>query len=280
MRLPWDEITDTLCDGASEVLLAAPYIKTPALLELLRLVPSDANLVCVSRWAPNDILLGSTDVEVRTVILKEGGQFRLHPRLHAKYYRFDDSVFVGSANLTDAGLSRVGAGNLEVLSRPHCSFSYMDFELQLLKESREISEREYEGWKAMSLMGADHRMQSRRFAEDYLSEWRPRTRDPEYIWLVYTEHPGQIVSPVQRHLAQQDLAALHVPGELDRDCFDMWVRTSLLSSPFVNSVMKVDAEVDDVAIARQDIASLWMMSESEAGRALETTQYWLQWYNL
>ena len=269
-----------LCDGASEVLLAAPYIKTPTLVELLRLVPSDTNLVCVSRWAPNDILLGSTDVEVRTVILEQGGQFRLHPRLHAKYYRFDDSIFVGSANLTDAGLSRVGAGNLEVLSRPHCSFSYMDFEFQLLRESREISDKEYEGWKALSLMGVDHRVQSGRFEEDYLSGWRPRTRDPEYIWLFYNEHPGQIVSSVQRHLAQQDLAALHVPRELDRDRFNVWVRASLLSSPFVNSVMHVDTEIDDVAIARQNIADLWMMSESEAGRALETTQYWLQWYSL
>ena len=52
------------------------------------------------------------------MVVERGGSFKLHARLHAKYYRFDDRVLVGSANMTASGLGYRHRGNLEILCEP------------------------------------------------------------------------------------------------------------------------------------------------------------------
>ena len=107
MTSPWKRIV-VLALGATEAVIAAPYIKENSLRRMLDQLPHLERLTCVTRWQAGDIAAGVSDTVVRDLVRSLGGAFRLHPSLHAKYYRFDDGVLVGSANLTDAGLG-VGA---------------------------------------------------------------------------------------------------------------------------------------------------------------------------
>ena len=97
--LPWDALRER-CTGATEAVIVAPYIKVGPLTTVLDQLRMGASVECFTRWTPLDIQMGVSDLECRTVVVDRGGAFRLHNRLHAKYYRFDNQVLIGSANMT------------------------------------------------------------------------------------------------------------------------------------------------------------------------------------
>ena len=86
MSTPW-ELLETHCRDKGQLVIAAPYIKGEALSRLLALVPDAASITCVTRWTPNDIMVGASDLVCRRLVTERGGRFRLHSRLHGKYYR-------------------------------------------------------------------------------------------------------------------------------------------------------------------------------------------------
>ena len=269
--MPWETLRE-LCYGASEIVIAAPYIKIDALKRLLTLVPTDAPIACVTRWNPNDVRAGASDVECRPLILERGGAFRLHPNLHAKYYRCDTNVLVGSANLTARGMGYSGIGNLEILCEPSAAFDAAAFEAQLLAESREISDEEFADWIALQTILSDVSPDSSAIAEDSISQWHPSTRDPEHVWLLYRDLPEHITSDDELRLAQSDLDSLHAPRGLDRVQFDAWVRVHLYASAFAASIVgRVDMED---SVMWQQIADTWDVSIGEAARRLETVRNW------
>ena len=114
---PWSILLDR-CGNAAEAIIVAPFIKVDALTLVLRQLHGEASLTCITRWTPLDIQAGASDLACRKLVSDRGGSFRLHNRLHAKYYRFDNRVLIGSANLTASGLSYAHVGNLEVLCEP------------------------------------------------------------------------------------------------------------------------------------------------------------------
>ena len=181
-------------------------------------------------------------------------------------------MFVGSANLTASGLSYHEVGNLEILCEPASSFDQLTFEAELIGMSREVSDSEFLLWEALG---------ATRLPEPFVSSahggitnnWRPSTRDPEHIWLLYCDLPARIVSDDERRFARLDLDALTVPKGLDRHDFDVWVGTQLLASPFAESVIREDQLEDSVLWTR--LAEMWDVSVSEAARSIGTTRSWV-----
>ena len=72
--------------------------------------------IFVCRWRIEDLRNGSTDIGVYPLLRDQGIKVLLHPNLHAKYYRCDKKIFVGSANLTANGLLDDEFSSLEVLT--------------------------------------------------------------------------------------------------------------------------------------------------------------------
>ena len=269
--MPWETLRE-LCYGASEIVIAAPYIKIDALQRLLALVPTDAPIACVTRWNPNDVRAGASDVECRLLILERGGSFRLHPNLHAKYYRCDTNVLVGSANLTASGMGYSGIGNLEILCEPSAAFDAAAFEARLLAESREISDEEFGDWIALQAILSDVSPDSSAITEDSISQWHPFTRDPEHVWLLYRDLSQHIASDDELRLAQSDLDSLRVPHGLGREQFDVWVRVHLYASAFTSAIVgRPDMEE---SVMWQQVADSWGISIGEAARRIETVSNW------
>lgn len=265
---PWDALSDA-CREADEVVIAAPYIKADALERLLALLPADAVLTCVTRWTPRDMLFGASDVACRALALGRGGEFRLHPRLHAKYYRCGQRVLVGSANLTAHGMGYAPSANLEILCAPAPGFDAASFERELLAESSPVRDSEFEQWAAITRMPPppDPVVKA---PEPF--DWRPATRDPEHVWLAYGGHLGRIPSADERQLAQRDLDQLAPPSGLERPAFDAWISAQLLGSSIVDDVRRTEGMERDEAWER--LAEAWGCDLGEANRIRETVTNW------
>lgn len=206
------------------------------------------------------------------MVKMRNGVFLLHPNLHAKYYRFDDKILVGSANLTGSGLGHVDLANLEILCPPSSEFDSLEFEKELLKDSREMDDAEFENW--MSIQAIDMPAEWPKFSEEpsSLVVWRPRTRDPEHLWLAYAGRTSEIASYDERVLATLDMRDIGIPVSLPREAFNAWVGGCLLSSAFVSAATGLRDAGPSAEWA--EFADSWGMSRADAIRAIETAQAW------
>ena len=271
MTTPWEALSRLTTD-AREVLIAAPYLKADTLEQLLAMLDDDVALTCITRWKREDIAAGASDVSCCSLVIERGGEFLLHPRLHAKFYRFGSQTLVGSANLTGAGTGLRTPANLEILCEPGPSFDAVAFERSLRNESSPVNASDLALWAAIERLPPSIAA-SRPPPPDASSEWRPATRDPEHVWLAYGGLDDRIVSPDERDMAERDLAAMSLPSGLGREDFEMWVRAELLSSAPISDVRRAEPMIE--ADAWTHLAEAWGTTKSEAQRFRETAQNWI-----
>ncbi|MYD91732.1 MAG: hypothetical protein F4Y08_15600 [Caldilineaceae bacterium SB0662_bin_9] len=262
-----------LCANAHSLVIAAPYIKADALSRILTTLSADASLMCVTKWTPRDIAVGASDVECRNLVLDFGGSFRLHPSLHAKYYRIDDVTLIGSANLTSSALGWSKIPNLEILCRAGDDFDSPAFQRELLKDARELSESEFLLWKTIAKV-AINTVADDRLAPNFPYTWRPATRDPKHLELSYHGRADLIASTDEQSAAQSDLRDLMMPSGLADVEFRNWATTCLLATPFTNSVLRLSGTTD-VSDAHRSLAHTYDLSVTVARRDMETVQNWL-----
>lgn len=278
MAGPLGDVLVEMCPNARDLVLVAPYMKMGALERVLESAGTLATLTCVTRWRPGDLAGGVSDVGCRAMVVDRGGSFRLHPTLHAKYYRVDDVVLIGSANLTAAAMGWSREPNLEILSRVGRNrFDAGVFEHELLREAREIDDGEFARWFTTAKIGVE----VERFPvvqEPALWTWRPTTRDPENLELAYRGRQEEIASFDEKAAALRDLQALAVPGGLAGDALWAWIATCLLSTPFVNSVIRL-READATSAAGL-LAESYGRGVTQARRDMEAVQNWLRFLSL
>ena len=272
MTTPWDT-AKRFCRDVASVVLAAPYLKADMLEMLLSVIPDDARLICITRWKLLDMQQGASDIDCWDIVSARNGVFRMHPRLHAKYYRFDGHVLVGSANLTMSGMGLIPGYNLEILTKPDAAFDAEALEQQLMQESRIVSAEEFQAWQSVVSMASTSSASS---AADVLDDWRPRTRDPEHVWMAYNQRLDRVPSDDEQRLAKIDLAHLGLPAGLQRTDYDAWVRVRLSASVMVNDVRRVmDMDDDDDAAIRAHLVAAWSVRPGEAERIRSTLANWV-----
>ena len=222
-----------LCSNAQSLVVAAPYIKADALARVLAEINPVASLICVTRWEPHDIAVGASDVECRGLVIGSGGSFRLHPSLHAKFYRIDDVVLIGSTNLTSSALGWSDQPNLEILCQAGDDFDSGAFQQELLGDAREISDGEFLRWEAIAKI-ATSRVGVMAGGQPQLDTWRPSTRDPIHLKLGYQGREDQIASFDEQDATRRDLRSLAMPSGLSNEEVQMWATACLLAAPFTN----------------------------------------------
>ena len=266
---PWPAL-EKRARGADHVTLVAPFIKVDTLRRVLALVSEQAHLTCVTRWQSSDIISGASDVACRTLVADRGGQFLLNQRLHAKYYRFGDSVLVGSANLTASGMGYGSFPNVEILHEPGLGFDPSTFEKQLLSAARVVTDDEFKRWHTFEQLSAFTATVAQSEAS---SEWRPLTRDPAHVWLAYCGSTAEIVSRDERLRSARDLVALNLPPHLELTVFSTLVAAELLSSAAIADVMLTDTLSDEDAWT--ELAKKWNTTRRDAQRFRETAWNWI-----
>ena len=128
----------------NDAFLASPYVSSTPLMAVLDRIDSDVPIVFVSSFNPEDFLSGSFERSALVALWTDKRVIVLRcPRLHAKYFRLDNDVFVGSANLTNSGMGLASNSNIEILIKPRNTFNSRVFEDLLEIRSTRLSESEY-----------------------------------------------------------------------------------------------------------------------------------------
>lgn len=244
-----------LCNSSiQELHLAAPYIKVNTLTYLLEEVSSDVTIHCVTRWRPDELSIGVSDLEIWPLLRnRPRAKLWLRQDLHAKYYRSDNQCLIGSANLTHTALGLMNHSNFELLVPIQAAdISLSGFEKELYQSSIEVNESIYEKianvveiikqhQPKIILTRFDHLPDIDTSEENGIDEslsiesWIPSLRVPENLYFAYLGERNKLTS-ASWSTAQNDLMTLRIPPCFGRDTFNCYVGALLVQMPIVKQV--------------------------------------------
>ena len=197
-----------------------------------------ASIECFTRWTPLNIQMGASDLDCRTAVVDRGGSFRLHNRLHAKYYRFDNQVLVGSANLTAAGLSYPRDGNLEILCEPEPPFVAATFEAKLRGEAKNVTDDDFRAWQQCPVLEPVAVISTEELLIAAWTTGDPRREILSTCGCTAAEMRNRSYPKSSGTWHNGTLEFLRVPSGLTSESFRGWIRLSLEASPFMDSVRR------------------------------------------
>lgn len=245
------ERVESLCKGAHhEVLLVAPFIKSDIIARLFAAVDLSVSIRCITRWRPDEILSGVSDLEVWDIIKGRGhASLLLRQDLHAKYYRIDNSCLVGSANLTSAGLGWAAASNFELLIPVDEGTDQLaEFEGNLMSGSVPVNDAIYDAMKKCvetliaTGFACESTIMTKQLAEETsfynrpsIESWIPTLRHPEQLYNIYADKMEHLTK-VGIECGQQDLSVFELPKALNKEAFKAAIGALLLQMPVINKV--------------------------------------------
>lgn len=285
-----------LCDAAErELVLVAPFIKAWSLSRLLSAVSSQVAVTCVTRWRPDEVAAGVSDLEVLDEIEPRlGASLLLSPRLHGKYFRADDRCLVGSANLTGRALGWTNPPNIELLlPAPAAHPRLLEFEQSVMVSAHEATPELREVVQAAadqirlqdpshvsfiqaseSLTGVSETTGIPGPHSDVFQVWLPRLRQPEDAYAAYEGTPDLLTSAA-REAAFDDLTVLDPPPMLSRPLFDAWIGAALLQMPLIARIDRFVEQPRRFGAVRDLIATTTDVSSEEAATLWQSTMRWL-----
>ena len=286
-------------DAEREIILVAPFIKSATLSRILERIPLGIGVCCVTRWRPDEILAGASDLEVWPLLReRENCNLFLRDDLHAKYYRIDNSCLIGSANITNSALGWAPNSNLEILvPLSSQNISTTLFEQSLLASTLEVSESLYVYFSNMidelRLQVADQKLILPEFPPHQASSnevvfpqvgsheeklntwWIPKLRQPAHLYEAYKQELDGL-STTTRQDALIDLTAFELPGGLSKVVFRLFISWHLLQMPIVQHVDKFVSTPQRFGAVRNYIKSL-PCAEHDDFDATHTWQTLMRW---
>ncbi|MCY4629762.1 MAG: phospholipase D family protein [bacterium] len=224
---PGDRIRGLISSARSSVEIIAPFIKVGTLRTILEAVPATVPVRCVTRWLPQEVASGVSDIETLDLLEQRGNaHLSLVDNLHAKLYIADSDCLAGSANVTYSGFGDSPDSNIEVLIATTAedqgvAATLADIELHERPATRELADQlravvDYLGQAA-------HTTRLR-------ATWFPRSRKPKpafrrYQELYSTNIPRGLTTA--ERLTVEDIVGMNLaPGLAERE-FDAAVRDRL-----------------------------------------------------
>lgn len=274
MRVLGDKLVDIMCGARQEVLLVAPYIKRGALTRILDRCPSAAAIRVVTRWRIDEIALGVSDLEVWPLLRERGNaEIWLQPTLHAKYYRADDRIALGSANLTDAALGWSKSPNLEILEdMGEAYLGRAAFEASLYRNATRVDELLYRSFEVALATFPKPKITPCPTVEYETTfvDWRPVLRFPADLFAYYSGDRDLLTSAA-REVAAGELLALQPPPALSEEAFNSWVRLAILQNAEFQAIDEYVVTSRRFGEMRDFLAS---RGAEDANRAWQT---WMRW---
>lgn len=274
-----DQLLTSVAAVRRSCVFAAPYIKYSSLARLLSACTPTAAVFVVTRWRLDELALGVSDLSVwELVSARPNTQLFLSPNLHAKYYRADDDIWIGSANLTGAALGWSNNPNLEILIPVGSEVPALaQFEASLLAATVAVDEPLYlsfaaalEAYPKPNLPLPETGLVNEGIA---FGSWRPSLRFPSDLFSYYR---GDIddLTQAARECAARDIRALEPPLGLDRAAFMLWISQQLRQHP------EVQAIVEFVGQSRRFGQMRAFLSDRGAEDGSRDWQSWMRWFEL
>ncbi len=257
-----------------ELVLCAPFAKEAVLVQLLSVVRDDVRPVLITRWRPDEVAAGVSDTGVLQVLRAHGGTVYLHDRLHAKYYRSESQVLVGSANLTATALGWSAVPNLELLV-PSVAAEVENLETSLLSDGVVATdELATEVDEIAKLLAPRTEMPRIDITHQQVAAWVPSLRLPEDLFVAYRRGATALTSR-SAAAAAADLAVLDLPHGLDRQQFERLVGHRLLSYGVIRAVDHFVLEPRRFGEVRRLIGDLLELGRYEADESWQTVMRWM-----
>lgn len=284
---------EALCQEAhSELLLVAPFIKFSAFNRLLSSVAKDVRVVCVTRWRPDEIAAGVSDIEIwHSVQELELSSLWLRHDLHAKYYRADQKCLVGSANITSSALGWATPSNYELLIPSFFDERLAKFETVLFTGCVAVDNSIY--LHTQSVVECLPKSQPPRelvFAPADAGEavevrvdvsiWLPRLRSPEQLIVAYRGNL-ELLTAGTKEASLRDLAFLQVPSGLTKQQFDQYIRAVLFQLPIVKKVdhfIETPRRFGEVKTLLKELFADQALASIDAAEAWQTLMRWLLYF--
>lgn len=245
MQLLGNRLEALCADAKQELVLVAPFIKVNTLRRLLSRVPQHIDVKCVTRWRPDEIAVGVSDLDVWTLLKeRQNTSLWLRSDLHAKYYRADAICLVGSANLTDTALGWSPHPNLELLlSVSQNQAEIVGFEPTLLLGCVLVDDELFafvkhivEQMPSKLTLSPPLTLQHYEATDSIPPEqWLPSLRHPENLYTAYCGRWDRLTS-TSTTATIADLAALEIPLGLSKTEFEAYVGVLLLQKPLIRRV--------------------------------------------
>ncbi|UGQ39593.1 hypothetical protein [Rhodococcus aetherivorans] len=217
-------------------------MKEAPLRRVLDRVKPGVAITVVTRWFPVEVASGVSDLGCRELVnAHQNSDFRLLSPLHAKYYRFDDIAYVGSANLTMRGLGWTSPSNIELLIDTE---PIERFELEIVRQSV-LATDEMQKIMETAVAHIPRSPAAESFETvpetscsptDLRHHWIPRCRIPDSIFDI--QRNADEYSLLQALVAREDLRRLAVPPCEDEAQFNAIVAASLIMQPAIVSLIE------------------------------------------
>ena len=245
-----EELLDLFSSSRQEAFIVAPFIKSAVMARVADVLAPEVKITCITRWHPHEIKAGVSDLGIWDVLLSHSPmKLLLVPNLHAKYYRSDDKVAIGSANLTNAALGWSLVPNIEVMVRREVDQGLRQWESKLEAQATTVDdsivshfERLVECLPDTTILVSGCYSSYENAADSLLQvssaphhSWLPITRYPEILYDVYSGDTENI-SLGAIESATSDLLMLAVPAGLDEATFKASVAANLIQAPLVREV--------------------------------------------
>ena len=238
-----DEIVRILSAAKSEVIIVAPFIGKSALSRLVDAIPPDIESRVVTRWRPEDVIAGVSDLRILDVTRAQGIPLFLRNDLHAKLYVADNKCLVGSANVTETALGWRTPSNLELLVpvdrkdliirefieglfwNPVLANDFQRDRLQRLLDDV----RQRENFRGSSVVDA---------REPHLlpGSWTPTIKIPEDLYALYSGDEQRVLRSAI-DVTRTELRRFRVPCGLNEASFRLWIGAMLAQTPIVEKTI-------------------------------------------
>jgi len=283
MKDPGDQLKTLCADARTEVVLVAPFIKATALERILEAIPIEVtSLKCVTRWRPEEVAAGVSDLEVFEIISSRPcAQLFIHPLLHAKYFRADGKFLVGSCNLTQRALGWAMPANLELmLEVSDDQQALLDFERLVFANSFEASQQLRNEVSAAADQIRDSGKQPTLLSEESLGSeepetfsadvWLPLCTRPERLFQIYSGEDSDHIIGWTLEAGQRDIKSLRIPPGLGARTFVQFVAASIQQTPLAQRVRAVATS----AITPEEGAKLITSSVDEQYLVYSPEEHW------
>lgn len=281
---------EKICNTAQiEILLVAPFIKAPVLQQILTFIKPEITIKCVTRWLPEEIITGVSDLEVWSIIqCYPYASLWLRNDLHAKYYRADDQCLIGSANLTAKALGWSNQPNLELLVQlPANQPSLQQFEQELWKNCLQVNAQLYEQYLKVISQLQNQNLSINDLILPLKSDldiaindlWLPTSRNPEELYLAYSGKIDKLTN-IAYEMAINDLDFLSIYPHLNKTTFNDYVGILLLQKPITQQIDSFVKTPQRFGAVRDFLASLpcAKLPNFNPERSWQTLMRWLLYF--
>lgn len=269
-----EELLELARAARSEFVMCAPFAKAGVVRAVTSAIGPDATISLYTRWRPEEIAAGVSDTAVLSLIEGRGGAVYLHDRLHAKFYRNEVDLLLGSANLTATALGWAPTPNLELLVHAECS-AIADLETTLRGEAvQATTAMAHEVEQLAAMLPAVPIAESIDDLQSNFRGWLPSLRMPEDLYAAYSAGSSRLTSR-SALAAELDLAVLELPMGLDKAQFYLLVGHRMLQQPMVRRLDEYLSVPRRFGEIRDKLAELAGFNRDEAEQSWQTVMRWM-----